>query len=127
TSNSGAKAHAIDALSRLTAIGADKVYHDDRDNLLSQDRNPVQFTFDPITGNMLTSSNAGAKSTFEYDALDRRRVEHRPNNQPDRVMVWDGNVIIAHGAPDNLTLDVPGDDIDAHIASLDQFGGGSQW
>jgi RHS repeat-associated protein len=128
TTNTSALVHAVDALSRLTAIGSDKVYPDKNDNLVRQDRSSVSFVFDDFTGNMLTSSNGtpDSTSTFKYDALDRRRLEQRAHGV-ERVTVWDGNVVVAHGVPGNMTLDVPGDDIDEHIASLDQFGSGSQW
>ena len=92
-------------------------------------RDPVQFSFDQFTGTVLRrpARAAAAKSTFTYDALDRRRGEHRSSDNSDQLYVWDGNQLVAHGTANDLTLDVPGDDIDAHIVSIDQFGTGSQW
>ena len=46
---------------------------------------------------------------------------------PHRLFVWDDDKIVAHGVANNLSLDVPGDDIDSHIVTIDQAGKGVQW
>src|SRR5262249_49606473 len=38
-----------------------------------------------------------------------------------------GSTLIAHGDPTSLMIDVPSDDIDGHIAAVDQGGVGAKW
>lgn len=118
--------HDVDGLSRLLKFGNDPVNHDATDNLTGRAGSDIEFTFDPFIGNLTSTRNASKVSKFEYDALDRRRLEHRPDG-PDQVFVWDGNQLIGHGDAVNLRLDVPGEDMDEHIASVDQFGAGTKW
>jgi hypothetical protein len=51
--------------------------------------------------------------------MGRRSTE----DNPGAVFLWDGT-LIAHGDPASLTIDVPTDDIDGHVASIDANGGG---
>jgi RHS repeat-associated protein len=118
--------HTIDNFSRLTALGGSPVTHDSIDNLGGSQDDADQFTFDPFTGLLKTASNAGKVSAFAYDALNRRRVEQQPDGTL-KWFIWDGNKLVGHGPVNNLTMDVPGDDIDSHIVSIDQQGAGSQW
>jgi hypothetical protein len=119
--------HTVDALSGLTAINEETVHHDLMDNLTKQDNHPAEFVFDAFTGVVMQAKSDAGTSTFDYDARDRRRIEHRSPDGVDRAFIWDGNQVVGHGVVDNVSLDVPGDDIDEHIASIDQFGAGSQW
>jgi RHS repeat-associated protein len=122
--------HEIDKLSRLTKIGGAAVTHDPTDNLNYAATDNVQFAFDQFTGSLSTATvkvgQAKKTTTFSYDAMDRRRSELRPDGST-HLYVWDGNQLVAHGTANSLTLDVPGDDIDSHIVSIDQFGTGSEW
>ena len=124
--------HEVNRISKLTKIGTNAIDSDNRDNLVDQSGSSTDFAFDDFWG---TLSCAGAArscptggrgaSTFEYDALNRRRTEHRSDG--DRVYIWDGNRIVGHGTTANLVLDVAGNDIDEHLVSIDAFGTGSQW
>jgi RHS repeat-associated protein len=118
----------VDKLSRLTAWGGHAVSHDAIDDLTGKQGDPVAtpFAFDLFKGTLTSATTAAGKTIFEYDALSRRRVEHRPDHT-DHVYVWDGATLVAHGTASSLTLDVPGDDVDAHVVSIDQFGSGSKW
>jgi YD repeat-containing protein len=113
--------HEVDELSRLTAIGGRPVAHDATDNLNGRQNDPVHFAFDQFARTVVNATSGAGTARFEYDALDRRRVEHRPDGT-NRVFIWDGNQLVGHGPVYNLSLDVPGDDIDAHVASINQFG-----
>jgi YD repeat-containing protein len=104
--------HTVDALSRLTALGG---------------RQQQLFTFDQFTGLLAMATGAASTSTFTYDALGRRRIEHRTGDYQDHIYVWDGHHLVAHGTASNMTLDVGGDDIDAHVVSIDTNGTGARW
>jgi RHS repeat-associated protein len=119
--------HTIDALSRLTALGSTSVNRDSVDNLTSAGGTTPQFSFDTFTGLLTTAKGAASTSTFTYDALGRRRIEHRTSDNQDHVYVWDGQRLVAHGTAASLTLDVGGDDIDSHVVSIDTNGTGSRW
>jgi RHS repeat-associated protein len=121
TTSSGTVTDGVDSLSRLTAIGSQSVSKDPTDDLQGLSGDPVQFAFDAFTGSVLTQSNGGVTTSYAYDALGRRALEN--GTGANVSVVWDGQVIIAHGDATNPTIDVPGDDPDAHIASVDQNGG----
>lgn len=124
--------HEVNRISKLTKIGNSAIDSDPRDNLTTEEGSPQVFAFDDFWGTVTCIGASGScpaggvgASTFEYDALNRRRLEHRSDG--DRVYIWDGKQLVGHGTTVNLSLDVPGSDIDAHIVSIDGFGTGSQW
>jgi RHS repeat-associated protein len=132
TSDSSSVDYTNDALSRLTAVGAAAVKIDDRDNLQSATIDTAQFVFDEFSGDItcgagpgqdlsVTCPAQGTTNTYEYDALDRRMVEHGPGGTEERF-VWDGTQLIAHGVPSNLILEIPSNDIDGHVAAVDGLG-----
>jgi RHS repeat-associated protein len=119
--------HTIDKLGRLTALDGVTVDSVDYDNIEGVENGFPQFAFNAFAGTVGSATVGAATTTYFYDALDRRSSEHRSADNSDHVYVWDGHQLVGHGTPTEVTLDVPGDDIDAHIVSIDQMGTGSQW
>lgn len=117
--------HTVDNYSRLTALGGAAVGHDNIDDLTGK-TGDTQFGFDAFKGTLMNATTKAGKGTYTYDALDRLRGEQQPKTAA-QVFVWDGAQLVAHGAANSLTLDVPGNDVDQHVVSIDGFGSGSQW
>lgn len=115
--------HTVDALTRLTAIGGKSMNIDAHDNLQGIAGDALGFTFDAFSGALLTASNGTTNAQYTYDALDRR-VAEVTSDGVTTAFLWDGAQLVAHGDPANLTIDVPGDDIDEHIASVEANGTG---
>lgn len=134
TGKSSSLTYGMDALSRLTSVGKSKVSLDARDNILGEaGAAEPQFTFDEFSGELqaeTVTQNAGTKKaststvTYKYDSMQRRIAEDASDGS-EQVLVWDGQQIIARGSASALTLEVPGDDIDDHIASIDELGTGT--
>jgi RHS repeat-associated protein len=125
TTSAGAVAYSVDGLSRLTTIGSQSVSTDTADNLLGLSNDPndlSHFTFDNLTGFLLSQSNGAASGAYAYDAMGRRALE--TGNGSPVAFLWDGATLVAHGDPNALTIDIPSDDIDGHIASVEQNGTG---
>lgn len=120
----GAVDHTVDAATRLTAVGGKTMTIDAHDNLQGIAGGALGFTFDPFSGDVLTASNGAAQEMYTYDALDRRVTEVSGNGKTG-VFLWHGAQLMAHGDPANLTIDVPGDDVDDHIASVEANGTGT--
>jgi len=114
----------VDALGRLTAVGGVSSTIDAQDNLQRVAGDTIAFTFEPFWGVPLTAANGNYADQISYDAANRRTTETHPDGT-STVFLWAGNQIIAHGDPANLTIDVPGDDIDSHVASVDGAGAGA--
>lgn len=116
---------AMDALSRVTSVGNKVVSHDARDNIdVKGTQDPVTFAFDAFTGTVTSAKSATGTTTFHYDALGRR-LTATPPKSADVVYIWDGSALVGHGPENALALDVPGDDVDAHVVSIDKFGAGT--
>jgi RHS repeat-associated protein len=121
--STGSVSDSFDALSQLTAVGSQEVANDGMGDLKGfSDNSGPQFSFDTYTGTMLTQSNAGSSNSYVYDALGRRATE--TSSGVAVAFFWDGNTVIAHGDPNVPTIDIPADDIDGHIASVEQNGAG---
>jgi len=142
--------HETDELSRLKRVGQASYATDQRDNQYQIEQG-LQFSFDAFSGlplqlGVLTSSGGDAilptgKSgsgppppppppiprytqlkAYMYDALGRRSMEIQGDGSV-AVILWDGNQIVAQGDPKNLTFEIPGDDIDSHVAAVDARSG----
>jgi RHS repeat-associated protein len=121
TSN-GAVVNSSDALSTLTSVGGQQMNIDTQNDLLGLQNDPIQFRFEQFSGSLLHAQNGDNQTNdYVYDALGRRALE-KHSDGTRTALVWDGQTIVAHGDPTNLTIDVPSDDIDGHIASADQNG-----
>lgn len=112
-----------DAVGLLQGIGTQTMAADGRGNLQNLSGDPLTFTYDDFSQVMLTAANATTKYTYVYDAADRRTAEFGSDGTAT-VFLWDGKRIIAHGDPSNLTIDVPGNDVDSHVASVEDTGTG---
>jgi RHS repeat-associated protein len=100
---------------------------DQQDNLngLPQDS---AFTFDAFTGVLQSATTPdGAEYQYLYDANDRRVGEIGPDGVTVTDFVWAGAKIVAHGISGDLTIDVPGTDVDSHLASIDTNGTGTAY
>jgi RHS repeat-associated protein len=115
----------VDQLSRPTTVDGKVTELDTRDNVTGIGDDLIGFQFDELFGAMTSAHNGSIEYTYEYDALERRIVEHQSATAEERF-VWDGQRLVAHGDANNLKLDVPGDDIDAHIASIEGLGSSTQ-
>src|SRR5206468_112488 len=66
--------------------------------------------------------------SLSYDGLGRRVVESDASGL--HYLIWDGDRILARGdSPadaSRLQLEVSGDDIDAHVASIESLGAGKR-
>jgi RHS repeat-associated protein len=116
--------HTVDSLGRLTAIGSQSMNRDTRDNLTGLAGDAVSFVFDDATALLLTAKNGSLVHNYVYDAADRRALDVSSDGRVS-AYVWDGDHLIAHGDPSNLTIDVPGGDLDEHVASVGQNGSGT--
>jgi RHS repeat-associated protein len=118
-------------LSRVKKVNGKDVLSDSLDNLrgLPDEVPPAptnpRFDFDSFSSMVTSASNGATTYRYEYDALDRRTVEHRDGGI-DHLLIWDGVTLIANGEPSNLNLDIPGSDIDSHIASVEFLGTGTR-
>jgi RHS repeat-associated protein len=117
--------HQVDGLGRLTAIGGQAMNLDAHDNLLGLSGDPVSFSFDGATGLMLAARNGGVTHNYRYDAAERRALD-LASDGTTTAYIWDGDKLIAHGDPNNLTIDVPGGDVDEHIVSVTNLGSGTR-
>ncbi|MGZ4780055.1 MAG: RHS repeat-associated core domain-containing protein, partial [Thermoanaerobaculia bacterium] len=116
--------HTIDVLGRLTAVGGQPSNIDAQDNLQRVAADTIAFTFEPLWGLPLSAANGGAVDQYSYDAANRRTTEKHFDGSTT-VFLWAGDQMVAHGDPGNLTIDVPGDDIDSHVASVAGAGAGA--
>lgn len=123
TTHTGSVQHQMDQISRLKAIGSQTMSVDGQDNLQGLSGDLIQFRFEQFSGALVSAQNGQATHTYVYDAMDRRIAELSPGSS-NSAFLWDGDQIVAHGDPTSLTIDVPGDDIDEHIASVDAGGTG---
>jgi RHS repeat-associated protein len=118
----------MDAMGRLSALSipgwSQPVQMDTIDNIQGFDNVSVpQFSFEPFSGLMYSAAINNTTYQYVYDALGRRAAEILPDGSM-QVFLWDGQQIVAHGDPNSLTVDVPGDDVDSHIASVEEGGVG---
>ena len=123
----GSVAYPVDGLSRLTAIGSQQTSIDSTDNIRGLSGDPsLQFGFDAFTGALLTATSGGITGSYVYDALGRRALETRSDGLKT-AFLWDGQTIVAHGdpgTPDALTIDIPSDDVDGRVATVEMNGTG---
>lgn len=95
--------------------------HDAADNLThhSDATRTEDYAYDAYGFPVTASINGSMKTTFAYDVLGRRVSQAAGNQQ--QTLVWDGSQLIAHGASaQTMTIEVPGDDLDDHVASIDK-------
>jgi len=115
-----------DPLHRLISGPALNVSYDAADNL-THDQEPGRvddFTFD-VYGYPISAQSNGPKVTYAYDALGRR-VSQTTGSKTE-TFVWDGPELVAHGdLQSGFTLEVSGDDLDDHVASIDDLGKGQR-
>src|SRR5690348_13510544 len=100
-----------------TDSGATSVGYDSSDNLTTYVTSTLSLSalYDAEKHPVSFDAPAGNLAHLVYDALGRRVAEDQGGTLT--YYVWDDSQIVGHaglGAP--VSLDVPGDGIDAHIA-----------
>ena len=116
--NAGSVDHAVDPATRLTGVGTQSMSIDAHDNLDGLSGDPLRFTFEDFSGQMVGAANGSQASSYRYDAADRRSWENDSGSQTT-VFFWDQGQIIGRSDLSSYKIDVPGDDIDSHVMTYD--------
>jgi len=121
-------AYDPDALHRPRTVDGGSVGYDSADNLthLLSRGSFYDFAYD-VYGHpeslQVTPTFGKISATFKYDPLGRRVLE--TDSTGSHEIIWDGGQALAMtDAKGNLTLEIPGDDLDEHVASVSAHGSG---